>query len=92
MEENINSKLKSILSKVGTDKLKNSADMVSEFLSTPDGRRLKNSLTEHDKQAILEKFLKMDPKKASEALENTNVSGIKGMSYDEIVRRLKREE
>ena len=52
MGENMNEKLKKILSGMGSDKLKNSADMVSKFLSTKEGQKLKDSLSDADKKAI----------------------------------------
>ena len=85
----MNQKLKSILSGMGSDKLKNSADMVSKFLSTPEGQKLKNSLSENDTKAILEKFMKLDPKKAGETLKNANISNLSGMSAEEIMKKLK---
>ena len=89
MDLNMNDKLKKILSGMGSDKLKNSADVVSEFMKTPEGQKLKNSLSEADKKAILEKFMKLDPKKASETLKNTDLSNLSGMSVSEIMKKLK---
>lgn len=89
MGENMNEKLKKILSGMGSDKLKNSADMASKFLSTKEGQKLKDSLTDADKKAILEKFMSLDPKKASESLKNADLSNLSGMSVDEILKKLK---
>lgn len=89
MDLNMNDKLKKILSGMGSDKLKNSADMVNEFLKTPEGQKLKNSMTEADKKAILEKFMKLDTKKASDSLKNADLSSLNGMSVDDIMRKLK---
>lgn len=89
MDSNMNDKLKRILSGIGSDKLKNSADMVTEFMKTPEGQKLKNSLTDADKKAILEKFMKLDTKKASESLKNADLSSLNGMSVDDIMRKLK---
>ena len=89
MDLNMNDKLKKILSGMGSDKLKNSADVVSEFMKTPEGQKLKNSLSEADKKAILEKFMKLDPKKASETLKNADLSNLSGMSVSEIMKKLK---
>ena len=89
MEQNINDKLKKISSGVGSDKLKNSADMVTKFMATPEGQKLKNSLSEADKKAILEKFMKLDTKKAGDSLKNADLSNISGMSVDEIMKKLK---
>ena len=89
MDLNMNDKLKKILSGMGSDKLKNSADMVNEFLKTPEGQKLKNSMTEADKKAILEKFMKIDTKKASDSLKNADLSSLNGISVDDIMRKLK---
>ena len=86
--DNVNAKLKSILSGMGSNKLKNSADMVSEFLKTPEGQKLKNSLTEADKKAILEKFMSLDPKKASDTLKNVDLSKLGSMSADDIMKKM----
>ena len=85
----MNDKLKKILSGMGSDKLKNSADMVTQFMKTPEGQKLKNSLSDADKKAILEKFMKLDTKKASDSLKNADLSNLSGMSVDEIMRKLK---
>ena len=89
MGENMNEKLKKILSGMGSDKLKNSADMASKFLSTKEGQKLKNSLTDADKKAILEKFMSLDSEKARESLKNADLSNLSGMSVDEILKKLK---
>ena len=51
--------------------------------------KLKNSLSDADKKAILEKFMKLDTKKASESLKNADLSSLNGMSVDDIMRKLK---
>ena len=89
MDQNMNDKLKKILSGMGSDKLKNSADMVTKFMATPEGQKLKNSLSEADKKAILEKFMSLDTKKASDSLKNADLSSLSGMSVDEIMKKLK---
>jgi len=89
MDSNMNDKLKKILSGMGSDKLKNSADMVTQFMKTPEGQKLKNSLSDSDKKAILEKFMQLDTKKASDSLKNADLSNLNGMSVDEIMRKLK---
>jgi len=89
MGENMNEKLKKILSGMGSDKLKNSADMVSKFLSTKEGQKLKDSLSDADKKAILDKFMSIDPKQASESLKKANLSNLSGMSAEEIMKKLK---
>ena len=89
MGENMNEKLKKILSGMGSDKLKNSADIASKFLSTKEGQKLKNSLTDADKKAILEKFMSLDSDKAKSALQNADLSGLDAGKIEEILKKLK---
>ena len=91
MAENMNEKLKKILSGMGSDKLKNSADIASKFLSTKEGQKLKNSLTDADKKAILEKFMSMDREKAKEALKNVDFSKLDKDKIAEMMNKLKKE-
>ena len=89
MGENMNEKLKKILSGMGSDKLKNSADIASKFLSTKEGQKLKESLSDADKKAILERFMSLDADKAKEALKNTNLSGVDSEKIAEMLKKLK---
>ena len=91
MGENMNEKLKKILSGMGSDKLKNSADIASKFLSTKEGQKLKESLSEADKKAILNKFMSLDSEKAREALNNVDFSKLDKDKIAEIMNKLKRE-
>ncbi len=89
MGENMNEKLKKILSGMGSDKLKNSADIASKFLSTKEGQKLKDSLTDADKKAILEKFMQIDSDKARSALQNADLSGLDAAKIEQILKKLK---
>lgn len=91
MGENMNEKLKKILSGMGSDKLKNSADIASKFLSTKEGQKLKESLSEADKKAILNKFMSLDSEKAREALNNVDFSKLDKDKIAEIMNKLKKE-
>ncbi len=89
MGENMNEKLKKILSGMGSDKLKNSADIASKFLSTKEGQKLKDSLTDADKKAILDKFMSLDSNKARSALQNADLSGLDAAKIEQILKKLK---
>ena len=89
MSENMNEKLKKILSGIGSDKLKNSAEMASTFLSTKEGQKLKESLSDADKKAILERFMSLDNKTSSEAFKNADLSGINSEKIAEMLKKLK---
>ena len=85
MQENINGKLLGILS---GSKLK--SDDIARFLSSPEGQKLKNSLSDNDKKEILKKFMQMDTKDVQDKLKNADLSGLSGMSAGDILNKLKR--
>lgn len=89
MKENIGDKLSRMLSGLDKNKLKSSADAVSKLLSSEEGQRLKNSLSESDKKAILEKFMSLDTSEVNAKLKNADPSQLNGMSADDIMKKLK---
>lgn len=84
MQENINDKLSKILS---GSKLKR--DDISSFLSSAEGEKLKNSLSEDDKKAILRKFMSMDAKEIGEKLKKADLSALDGISARDIIKKLR---
>ena len=84
MQENINEKLRGILS---GSRVK--SDDIARFLSSPEGQKLKNSLSDADKKAILKKFMQMDANEVGKKLKNADLSGLSGMSAADIINKLK---
>ena len=69
MQENINEKLLGILSQ---SKIK--SDDIARFLSSPEGQKLKDSLSENDKKQILKSFMQMDTGEVGKKLKNADLS------------------
>ena len=84
MQENINEKLRGIPS---GSRVK--SDDIARFLSSPEGQKLKNSLSDADKKAILKKFMQMDANEVGKKLKNADLSGLSGMSAADIINKLK---
>lgn len=84
MQENINDKLSKILS---GSKLK--SEDISRFLSSAEGEKLKKSLSEGDKKAILQKFMSMDTKEVGEKLKKADLSALGSMSAQDIINKLR---
>lgn len=84
MQENINEKLLGILS---GSKIK--SDDIAKFLSSSEGQKLKNSLSEKDKNAIIKRFMQMDSNEVRKKLKNADLSGLSGMSAGDILNKLK---
>lgn len=84
MQNNINDKLLGILSKSNIKR-----DDIAKFLSSSEGQKLKNSLSEKDKNEIVKKFMQMDANEISKKLKNADLSGLSGMSAGDILNKLK---
>lgn len=84
MQENINEKLLGILS---GSKIK--SDDIARFLASEEGQKLKNSLSDADKNKILKTFMQMDTKEIGKKLKNADLSGLSGMSASDIINKLK---
>ena len=89
MKESINDKLSRMLSGMDKNKLKSSAEAVSRLLASEEGQRLKNSLSESDKKAILEKFMSLDTDEVSRKLKNADMTDLGSMSAEDIMKKLR---
>lgn len=89
MNSSIENKLSEILSGMDGEKLKNSVDAVSRFMATEEGKRLKKSLSEEDKKALTQKIMNMNSGEAAEKLKKADLSGIKNLSAEDILKGLK---
>lgn len=86
MNDNINKKLEDILS--GVDKSKIGGNM--GFFNSPEGQKLKNSLSAADKQKILNVFAGLDTNDVKRKLANTDLSALSKMSASDIAAKLKK--
>ena len=84
MNNNINEKLKSVLSGQ-----KSSYEPVMRLLSSPEGKELINSLSPQEKKAIMDKFMSLDKKTIGECMKNFNPSSLSGMSAQDILNKLR---
>lgn len=84
MQENINEKLSKILAGMGGE------DKIKEFMSSPAGKGLKNSLSDSDKKKLLEKFMSMDSEDMKRKLKNADLSALSKLSSEDIARMLKK--
>lgn len=87
MEENVRSKLSKILSGLGGIKGKTSG--ISEFLTSEQGKKLAASLSDADKQAIIQKFMSLDAKEIDEKLKNFDPMSAQGITAEDIRKKLK---
>ncbi len=86
MKENVGEKLSQILAGA---KLGKSAGGLLRLLDSPEGQKLKSSLSDSDKKAILEKFMSMDADEVSKKLKNADMSKLADISAEDIMKKLR---
>lgn len=55
---------------------KNQLREINEFLNSAKGKQLKNTLSESDKQRLVEQFSKLDPTSVKKAVKNIKTEDI----------------
>ncbi len=80
----IEKKLKEILSGVNMSAINNSG--IERLLKSPQGKKLAQSMSEADKQNLLQKFMSMDSKDIKDKLNKADLSKL---SVEEILKKLR---
>ena len=80
----IEKKLKEILSGVNMSAINNSG--IERLLKSPQGKKLAQSMSEADKQNLLQKFMSMDSKDIKDKLNKADLSKL---SAEEILKKLR---
>ncbi len=88
MDNNINKKLEDILG--GIDKSKLNGRNMGAFLNSPEGQKLKNSLSAADKQKILNVFAGLDTNEVKRKLSGVDFGALSKMSASDIADKLKK--
>ncbi len=81
---NIGNKLGNMLSNMGN------MGKINELLNSKEGEKIKNSLSEAEKKAIIERFMSLDANEVKRKLSNFDASNLKGLTADDIMKLLKR--
>ena len=84
MDNSVNDRIKSVLSGA-----KGSYEPVMKLLSSPEGQKLINSLSQKEKKAIIDRFMSLDKNAVNESLKNFNPSMLSGMSAQDILNKLR---
>lgn len=82
MKDNVNKKLEALLS----DK---SAAQIKRFAESAEGQKLKQQLAGADKNKLVEEFLKMDTAELKKKLASADLSGLSGLSAEQIMKKLR---
>lgn len=89
MDNNVGKKLEDILKGMDKNKLMTSKRNVEQFLNTPEGRKLKQSLTGADKDKFINEFMKMDSDKLKQTLKNADTSRLADINAEEFLKKFK---
>ena len=89
MNSDASKKLSEMLSGIDKGKLDLSKKSIESFLNSPEGKRLKNSITDAEKRQILSKFMSMDTKELKNKLNNSDTSKLNGLNLADILKKLK---
>ena len=82
MNNNINKKLEDVLKKVNPQDLK-------KLASTPGIQNIIKSLSDSDRQKLISEFSTLSSDDISRKLNSKNLSSLKGMSAEQIIKKLK---
>ena len=85
VDENVKNKLTKMLSGINKGKM----SKISELLGSEDGKRLVSSLSEAEKQAIIQKFLSMDTEEIDKKLKNFDKDSIRNITAEDIKKKLR---
>lgn len=89
MNSDASKKLSEVLSGIDSRKLNLSKESIESFLNSPEGKRLKNSITDAEKRQILSKFMSMDTNELKNKLNNSDTSKLSGLNLADILKKLK---
>lgn len=82
MNNNINQKLEEVLKKLNPNDIKNLA-------MSPAIQGILRNLSQSDKEKLIREFSTLDSKEIRRKLNSANFNSFKGMSADEIIKKLK---
>lgn len=83
----VNKKMEELLSGINPNTINKSK--IEQFLKSPQGQKLKGSISNADKQRIAEKFMSMSNSEIRNKLKNADLSGMSGMSVEDILKKLR---
>ncbi|MBQ7794887.1 MAG: hypothetical protein IJ366_10280 [Clostridia bacterium] len=82
MKDDIKGKLSGLLS--GID-----ANTVKKFLDNGGMEKLNSSLSEEDKKRLTSEVMKMDSEEIKKKLQGVDLSGLKNLDIDSIIKKMK---
>ena len=82
MNNNINKKIEDVLKKINPSDLK-------KLAANPKIQSIVKNLSAHDRQKLISEFSSLSSEEISRKLNSKNLSSLKGLSADEIIKHLK---
>lgn len=82
MNNNINKKIEDVLKKINPSDLK-------KLAANPEMQSIVKNLSAQDRQKLISEFSSLSSEEISRKINSKNLSSLKGLSADEIIKHLK---
>ncbi|MBE7016091.1 MAG: hypothetical protein E7417_04630 [Ruminococcaceae bacterium] len=86
MDNNVNDRLKSVLSGI---KSEGTYEPIMKLLTSSEGQKLMKNLSPADKKAIVDRFMSLDKNAVQNSLKNFDASKLSGLSARDILDKLR---
>lgn len=85
----VNKKLEELLAGLNLNTANGGKSCIEKFIKSPQGQKLAGSISNVDKEKLVEKFMNMSNSEIRNKLKNADLSGMSGMSAEDIFKKLR---
>lgn len=89
MRKDVNKKIENVLNGIDKNTINSGKRNIEQLLSTPEGKRLAQSLGNVDKNKLIDQFMKMDSSEIKRKLKNADLSKLSGLKAEDIIKKLR---
>ena len=85
----INKKLEHVLNNLDKSTINSGKNIIENFLSSPEGKKLAAKLSNTDKNQLLEKITNMDSAELKNKLKNIDLNKLSQLKADDILKKMR---
>ena len=89
MRKDVNKKIENVLNGIDKNTINSGKRNIEQLLSTPEGKKLAQSLGNVDKNKLIDQFMKMDSSEIKRKLKNVDLSKLSGLKAEDIIKKLR---
>lgn len=89
MRKDVNKKIENVLNGIDKNTINSGKRNIEQLLSTPEGKKLAQSLGNVDKNKLIDQFMKMDSSEIKRKLKNADLSKLSGLKAEDIIKKLR---